>query len=159
MKATAFLMASLSSCLSMAQEDTPMTEHEVECTTELQNSCYMLTLITEFRVMEEKLQTTVEKTANNSGKNEIKRRQRCSSPSVCSPVRGVYYFSFFFHAGGSEDSHTTLFKNGECMPITSDPKSITLQLGVGDQVYIRLRANAHVWPSHTSFNGFLLSQV
>uniref|UniRef100_A0A673Y251 C1q domain-containing protein n=1 Tax=Salmo trutta TaxID=8032 RepID=A0A673Y251_SALTR len=135
------MLSHVRSCLSMAQEDTPMTEHEVECTTELQNSCYMLTLITEFRVMEEKLQTTVEKTANNTS------------------LRRVYYFSFFFHAGGSEDSHTTLFKNGECMPITSDPKSITLQLGVGDQVYIRLRANAHVWPSHTSFNGFLLSQV
>lgn len=37
-----------------------MTEHEAECTTGLQNSCYMLTRITEFGVMEEKLQTTVE---------------------------------------------------------------------------------------------------
>lgn len=91
-------------------------------------------------------------------------------PHATAPVRRVYYFSFFFHAGGSEDSHTSLFKSGECMPITSDPKSstdtadnggnaVTLQLGVGGQVYIRLRANAHVWPSHTSFNGFLLSQV
>ena len=46
-----------------------MTEHEVECTAELQNSCYMLTLTTEFGVMKEKLKTTVEKTANHRGKN------------------------------------------------------------------------------------------
>uniref|UniRef100_A0A8C8H9U0 C1q domain-containing protein n=1 Tax=Oncorhynchus tshawytscha TaxID=74940 RepID=A0A8C8H9U0_ONCTS len=184
MKTTAFLMVSLSCGLSVAQDDTPMTEHEVECAAELQNSCYMLTLITEFGVMEEKQQTTVEKLQTTMEKLGVKGallhcperdwRNRALQPGtnltyskvipnignayhphigeLTAPVRGVYYFSFFFHAGGSEDSHTSLFKNEECMPFTSDHKSstdtadnggnaVTLQLEVGDQVYIRLRAN------------------
>ncbi|CAB1341446.1 unnamed protein product [Coregonus sp. 'balchen'] len=85
------------------------------------------------------------------------------------PVRRVYYFSFFFHAGGSEASHTSLFKNGECMAITSDHKSstdtadnrgnaVSLQLEVGDQVYIRLRANAHV-PAIDTDGGLRQGQV
>lgn len=37
--------------------------------------------------------------------------------------------------------------------------AVTLQLEVGDQVYLRLRANAHVWASHTSFNSFLLTHL
>uniref|UniRef100_A0A8C8JCH2 C1q domain-containing protein n=1 Tax=Oncorhynchus tshawytscha TaxID=74940 RepID=A0A8C8JCH2_ONCTS len=152
MKATAFLMASLSCCLSIAQENTPMTEHEVECTAELQNSCYMLTLITEFGV-KEKLKTTVEKT---SSRVSLRTRSSLTSATPKAPGTGVFA--------------APVRGNGECMSIRSDPKSstdtadnrgdaVTLQLEVGDQVYIRLRANAHVGPSHTSFSSFLLSQV
>uniref|UniRef100_A0A8C7T5T8 C1q domain-containing protein n=1 Tax=Oncorhynchus mykiss TaxID=8022 RepID=A0A8C7T5T8_ONCMY len=165
MKTTAFLMVSLSCGLSVAQDDTPMTEHEVECAEKPQTTV-------------EKLQTTMEKLGVKGALlhcPERDWRNRALQPGtnltyskvipnignayhphigeLTAPVRGVYYFSFFFHAGGSEDSHTSLFKNEECMPITSDHKSstdtadngdaVTLQLEVGDQVYIRLRANAH----------------
>uniref|UniRef100_A0A4W5MEE4 Cerebellin 6 n=1 Tax=Hucho hucho TaxID=62062 RepID=A0A4W5MEE4_9TELE len=88
------------------------------------------------------------------------------------PIAGVYYFSFFYHAGGSQTKHIALFKNGQHVASSSDHQSssdgadnganaVTLQLEVGDQVFIRLMANTHVWDSvnHTTFSGFLLKQV
>ncbi|XP_030286576.1 complement C1q-like protein 4 [Sparus aurata] len=86
------------------------------------------------------------------------------------PVAGVYYFTFFYHAGGKQASKLELFKNSEMIVMTSDHQSgsdgadnggnaVVLQLRKGDQVYVRMAANSHVWAAenHTTFSGFLLS--
>ena len=88
------------------------------------------------------------------------------------PVAGVYYFSIFYHAGGAHRAALILFKNNQMMMETSDHKSIHdtadnggnavfLQLQRGDQVYVRLLENSHVWGNHylTTFSGFLVSQI
>ncbi|NP_001140082.1 Complement C1q-like protein 4 precursor [Salmo salar] len=108
-------------------------------------------------------------------KNVITNIGSAYNPSTgvfAAPVAGVYYFNFFYHAGGNEVKYISLFKNGQRMVTSSDHKSsgdgadnganaVTLQLEVGDQIFIRLMANTHVWDSenHTIFNGFLLKQV
>ncbi|XP_029513232.1 complement C1q-like protein 2 [Oncorhynchus nerka] len=108
-------------------------------------------------------------------KNVITNIGSAYNPSTgvfAAPIAGVYYFSFFYHAGGSQTKYISLFKNGQRMVTSSDHQSsgdgadnganaVTLQLEVGDQVFIRLMANTHVWDSvnHTTFNGFLLKQV
>ncbi|XP_028971725.2 complement C1q tumor necrosis factor-related protein 6-like [Esox lucius] len=86
------------------------------------------------------------------------------------PVQGVYHFTFFYHAGGQLRNEILLFKNEEQIAATGDHASkadtadnggnaVSLQLVVGDRVYIRLMANTHVWDSTglTTFSGFLLS--
>ncbi|XP_030285688.1 complement C1q-like protein 4 [Sparus aurata] len=86
------------------------------------------------------------------------------------PVTGVYCFTLFYHAGGEHASVLTLFKNSEMVAITSDHQTgsdgadnggnaVVLQMQQGDQVYVSMRANSHVWAAdyHTSFSGFLLS--
>ncbi|XP_044198254.1 complement C1q-like protein 4 [Thunnus albacares] len=87
----------------------------------------------------------------------------------CAPVAGVYYFTFFYHAGGEHKSRLALMKNCETIVITSDHKSDSdgadnggnvafLQLQAGDQVFVHLGANHHLWAAerHTSFSGFLV---
>ncbi|XP_030286577.1 complement C1q-like protein 4 [Sparus aurata] len=86
------------------------------------------------------------------------------------PVAGVYYFTFFYHAGGHHASELHLFKNCEMIVRSSDHKTgsdnadnggnaAVLQLQQGDQVYVRMLAQKHVWAADnsTSFSGFLLS--
>ncbi|XP_030286075.1 complement C1q-like protein 4 [Sparus aurata] len=85
------------------------------------------------------------------------------------PITGVYYFNFFYHAGGKHASKLELFKNSEMIVRSSDHKSdsdgadnggnaVVLQLQQGDQVYVHMPANHHVWAGdHTTFSGFLLS--
>ncbi|CAJ1085918.1 complement C1q-like protein 4 [Xyrichtys novacula] len=88
------------------------------------------------------------------------------------PVAGVYYFSMFFHAGGGRRAFLYLYKNSEAMLDSSDHASSTdtadnggnagfLQLQRGDQVYVRLPANCHVWANErvTTFSGFLVHLV
>ncbi|CAJ1085919.1 complement C1q-like protein 4 [Xyrichtys novacula] len=88
------------------------------------------------------------------------------------PVAGVYYFSMFFHAGGGRRAFLYLYKNSEVMLDSSDHASSTdtadnggnagfLQLQRGDQVYVRLPANCHVWANErvTTFSGFLVHLV
>uniref|UniRef100_A0A671XEK4 Complement C1q-like protein 4 n=1 Tax=Sparus aurata TaxID=8175 RepID=A0A671XEK4_SPAAU len=88
------------------------------------------------------------------------------------PVAGVYYFTIFSHAGGAHPATLYLFKNNEHIITTQDHQSdydtadnggnaVFLQLQQGDQVYVRLAENCHIWGynQHTTFSGFLVSQM
>nr|XP_033507954.1 complement C1q-like protein 3 [Epinephelus lanceolatus] len=88
------------------------------------------------------------------------------------PVAGVYYFSIFFHAGGEYEGKIFLYKNNELKVGTHDHRSdddtadnggnaVFLELVPGDQVFVALHENSHVWGSdiHTTFNGFLVTQI
>ncbi|XP_065806181.1 cerebellin-1-like [Labrus bergylta] len=87
------------------------------------------------------------------------------------PVTGTYYFTLFHHAGGTHTASLSLIKNNVVVVMTYDHPStqdtadnggnaVLLQLQQGDQVYVRLDANAHVWGNDviTTFSYFLLSQ-
>ncbi|XP_073331177.1 complement C1q-like protein 2 [Pagrus major] len=93
-----------------------------------------------------------------------------STGIFAAPVAGVYYFSIYYHAGGHHEGKLFLYKNGQLMIMTHDHKSdsdtadnggnaVFLQLQQGEQVYVQLAANCHVWGSdlHTTFNGFLVT--
>ncbi|XP_030286436.1 complement C1q-like protein 2 [Sparus aurata] len=93
-----------------------------------------------------------------------------STGIFAAPVAGVYYFSIYYHAGGAREGKLFLYKNGLLMIATHDHKSnsdtadnggnaVFLQLQQGDEVYVQLAANCHVWGSdiHTTFNGFLVT--
>uniref|UniRef100_A0A3B4UKN4 Complement C1q tumor necrosis factor-related protein 3-like n=1 Tax=Seriola dumerili TaxID=41447 RepID=A0A3B4UKN4_SERDU len=91
------------------------------------------------------------------------------------PVAGVYYFTFFYHAGGEHVSKLILHKNKEPVVMTSDHNgkvtrcnsetadnggnAVFLKLEKGDKVSVQLPAGAHVWASegHTTFSGFLVN--
>ncbi|XP_045898797.1 complement C1q tumor necrosis factor-related protein 3-like [Micropterus dolomieu] len=88
------------------------------------------------------------------------------------PVAGVYYFTIFYHAGGSHQAKLYLYKNNEMMVRAQDHWSVFdtadnggnavfLQLQQGDQVYVRMAANSHVWgyDYDTTFSGFLVTQM
>uniref|UniRef100_A0A3B5LJC9 C1q domain-containing protein n=1 Tax=Xiphophorus couchianus TaxID=32473 RepID=A0A3B5LJC9_9TELE len=88
------------------------------------------------------------------------------------PVPGIYYFTYFYHAGGSQVVNLSLMKNNEEVVTTYDHKTshdvadnggnaALLQLQQGDQVYVQLVENTHIWGgSHgTTFSGYLLHQV
>ncbi|XP_049923782.1 complement C1q-like protein 2 [Epinephelus moara] len=87
------------------------------------------------------------------------------------PVKGVYYFTFYHHAGGSHIVSLNLIKNNNPVVQTFDHRSsgdtadnggnaVFLQLQQGDQVYVRLDTNTHVWGNDlvTTFSGFLVNQ-
>ncbi|XP_067117752.1 complement C1q-like protein 4 [Osmerus mordax] len=87
------------------------------------------------------------------------------------PVKGVYYFCFFYHAEGREAARLYLYKDGKYITMTSDHQNnadtadnggnaVILELNQGDPVYIVMAADSHVWGNafdHTTFSGFLLS--
>ncbi|CAJ1085914.1 complement C1q-like protein 4 [Xyrichtys novacula] len=85
------------------------------------------------------------------------------------PYAGVYYFTFFQHAGGRPGTLLFLYKNNERMVQTQAHPAVNetahnagnavfLQLQVGDRVYVRMDPNSHVYGSgyHTTFSGFLV---
>ncbi|GLD58559.1 complement C1q-like protein 2 [Lates japonicus] len=85
------------------------------------------------------------------------------------PVKGVYYFSFSGHNISSRPMGLRLMKNGvQMVTVYNHPaghryetatNGITLQLEVGDQVYMRLRANTWIFDNannHSTFIGHLL---
>ncbi|XP_074545338.1 complement C1q-like protein 2 [Halichoeres trimaculatus] len=88
------------------------------------------------------------------------------------PVRGVYYFSFSGHNSSSKPMGLRLMKNGVQMVTAYNHASgnryetatngMTLQLEVGDQVYMRLRANTWIVDNtnnHSTFIGHLLFAI
>ncbi|XP_043954287.1 complement C1q-like protein 2 [Gambusia affinis] len=88
------------------------------------------------------------------------------------PVRGMYYFSFFYHAGGKHPVALRLLKNNQIVVESTDQATSSdgadnggnaafMELRQGDQVYVQLVANCHVWgdTDRTTFSGFLLHQV
>ncbi|XP_028994064.1 complement C1q-like protein 3 [Betta splendens] len=88
------------------------------------------------------------------------------------PVAGIYYFTFFYHAGGSNPVSLFLIKKSEVVVTAHDHRTLQdgadnggnavfLQLQQGDQVYVRLGANTHVWGNNdiTTFSGALISQT
>uniref|UniRef100_A0A087XLV4 Cerebellin 7 n=1 Tax=Poecilia formosa TaxID=48698 RepID=A0A087XLV4_POEFO len=85
------------------------------------------------------------------------------------PVRGVYYFSFSGHNISSKSMGLRLMRNGEQMVTVYNhaagnrhetaTNGMTLQLEVGDQVYMRLRENTWIFDNsndHSTFIGHLL---
>ncbi|XP_070786198.1 complement C1q-like protein 3 [Enoplosus armatus] len=88
------------------------------------------------------------------------------------PVTGIYYFTFFYHAGGGHPVSLNLIKNNQVVVTTYDHRTAHdgadnggnaafVQLEQGDQVYVRLGANTHVWGDNdiTTFSGFLVNPV
>ncbi|XP_041841903.1 complement C1q-like protein 3 isoform X2 [Melanotaenia boesemani] len=88
------------------------------------------------------------------------------------PVPGIYYFTFFYHAGGSNRVYLALMKNNQDVVTAYDHQTnhdgadnggnaTFLQLQQGDQVYVRLGANTHVWGNNeiTTFSGVLLNTL
>uniref|UniRef100_A0A3P8RKS2 C1q domain-containing protein n=1 Tax=Amphiprion percula TaxID=161767 RepID=A0A3P8RKS2_AMPPE len=86
------------------------------------------------------------------------------------PFYGVYYFTFFYHAGGERPTVLFLYKNNQAIAVSNDHatsydgadnggNAVFLQLQRGDQVYMRMQANTHVWGSdgHTTFSGLLVT--
>ncbi|XP_054889701.1 cerebellin-4-like [Poeciliopsis prolifica] len=85
------------------------------------------------------------------------------------PVRGVYYFSFSGHNISTRSMGLGLMKNGQQMVSVYNhaagnryetaTNGMTLQLEVGDQVYMRLRQNTWIYDNsndHSTFIGHLL---
>ncbi|XP_014869577.1 PREDICTED: cerebellin-4-like isoform X1 [Poecilia mexicana] len=85
------------------------------------------------------------------------------------PVKGVYYFSFSGHNISSKPMGLQLMKNGQQMVTVYNhvagrrhetaTNGMTLQLEVGDQVYMRLFQNTWVFDNendHSTFIGHLL---
>uniref|UniRef100_A0A671Y0T9 Complement C1q-like protein 2 n=1 Tax=Sparus aurata TaxID=8175 RepID=A0A671Y0T9_SPAAU len=85
------------------------------------------------------------------------------------PVRGVYYFSFSGFSLSTRSMDLVLMKNRKPMIYaTNHPdgrhyepatNGMTLQLDVGDQVYVRLRQDTWIYDNgnnHSTFIGYLL---
>ncbi|KAM8727364.1 complement C1q-like protein 4 [Acanthopagrus schlegelii] len=85
------------------------------------------------------------------------------------PVKGFYYFGLSGHNDSTRSMGLRLMKNGEQMVIVFNhaagrrhetaTNGMTLQLGVGDQVYVRLVAHTWVFDNQDSpstFTGHLL---
>ncbi|XP_003454799.1 complement C1q tumor necrosis factor-related protein 3 [Oreochromis niloticus] len=87
------------------------------------------------------------------------------------PVSGVYFFTYFCHSGGVRKTSLHLYKNNEVILHIHDHQSadaadnggnaVFLQLQQGDTVYVRLKANSHVYRSSTvtNFSGFLVKKT
>ncbi|XP_076581713.1 uncharacterized protein LOC143317442 [Chaetodon auriga] len=68
------------------------------------------------------------------------------------PVEGIYYFTFFYHAGGEHAVGLNLMRNNQMVVTTYDHRTSSdgadnggnaafLQLQRGDRVYVRLKAS------------------
>ncbi|XP_042354194.1 cerebellin-4-like [Plectropomus leopardus] len=85
------------------------------------------------------------------------------------PVKGIYYFSFSGHNHSSRPMGLRLMRNGaQMVTVFNHPagnrhetatNGMTLQLEVGDQVYMRLRQDTWICDNdnnHSTFIGYLL---
>ncbi|TNN21465.1 Complement C1q-like protein 3 [Liparis tanakae] len=99
----------------------------------------------------------------------IYRRVITNIGSAYSSSSGVYYFTFSYHAGGEHRVGLHLYKNNELLVACHDHPSlydtadnggnaVFVQLQQGDQVFVRLAANTHIWAddAHTTFSGCLV---
>ncbi|XP_041646491.1 multimerin-2-like isoform X6 [Cheilinus undulatus] len=88
------------------------------------------------------------------------------------PVSGVYYFTLFYNAGGEHGTFLILYKNNHVIVTTAgletnnDPNdnggnAVFLQLQLGDQVFVKLLQDTHVYGNDyiTTFSGFLVTQM
>ncbi|ROL42360.1 Caprin-2 [Anabarilius grahami] len=89
------------------------------------------------------------------------------------PVRGVYYFSFFYHCAVKNPTVLALYRNGKQEALTKHHKSdgptenggnaLTLLLEKGDRVYMVLQKDAWIWDdvseNVTVFSGFLINAM
>ncbi|KAK2914413.1 hypothetical protein Q8A67_002812 [Cirrhinus molitorella] len=87
------------------------------------------------------------------------------------PVKGVYYFSFFYHCQADQPTMLALYRNGKQVAMTQHHKSscytenggngLTLQLEKREQVYMVLGKNTRVWDASnvTVFSGFLINAM
>lgn len=87
------------------------------------------------------------------------------------PVAGVYYFTIFHHCGGEHAAKLLLYKNHNRVIMTQNHRgkhetafnggnAVFLEVQKGDQVFVRMAENTHVWGSnhHTTFSGYLVKQ-
>ncbi|RXN11844.1 complement C1q subcomponent subunit B-like protein [Labeo rohita] len=88
------------------------------------------------------------------------------------PVRGVYYFSFFYHCGTQHGTWLNLYRNGKKEAMAGQHKTqhgtpanggngSMLLLEKGDRVYIVLQKNSWIWDADnvTVFSGFLFNAM
>ncbi|XP_041635211.1 complement C1q-like protein 2 [Cheilinus undulatus] len=88
------------------------------------------------------------------------------------PVAGVYYFTFFYHAGGEHQVFLALYKNSQMIVDSTDHASsadtadnggnaVILQLQQGDQMFMRMEPNTHIWGNNhvTTFSGYLITAM
>ncbi|XP_041649938.1 complement C1q-like protein 3 [Cheilinus undulatus] len=88
------------------------------------------------------------------------------------PVAGVYYFTFFYNANSTHKAFLMLYKNSvqivfiwenssKTESYDSGGNAVFLQLKRGDQVYVRMGENSHIYGGsyYTTFSGFLVSQM
>ncbi|XP_048033659.1 complement C1q-like protein 2 [Megalobrama amblycephala] len=88
------------------------------------------------------------------------------------PVRGVYYFSFFYHCSAKNPSWLALYRNGKQEALIKHHKSecytenggnaFTLLLEKGDRVYMVLQKDTWIWDGDdfvTVFSGFLINDM
>ncbi|XP_051256968.1 complement C1q-like protein 4 isoform X8 [Dicentrarchus labrax] len=94
-----------------------------------------------------------------------------STGTFTAPVPGIYYFTFFYNAAGSQRVSLTLMKNLQAVVKTTDNSTsydgadnggnaVFLQLQQGDQLYMHLHANSHVRADSftTTFSALLVRQ-
>lgn len=89
------------------------------------------------------------------------------------PVRGVYYFTFFYHCMVSNPTCLALYRNGKQEALMKHHKSgchtenggngLTLLLEKGDRVYMVLRKSTWLWDNVSEnvsmFSGFLINAM
>lgn len=111
------------------------------------------------------------KPASSENDKKLKEFTHFFSPGIFTAlVSGVYFFTYFCHSGGVRKTSLHLYKNNEVILHIHDHQSadtadnggnaVFLQLQQGDTVYVRLKANTHVYRSSTlpNFSGFLVKK-
>ncbi|RXN21865.1 complement C1q subcomponent subunit B-like protein [Labeo rohita] len=125
---------------------------------------------TRLKALETSQQELMSKHANSEA--QIDKIKMEKQGIFTAPVRGLYYFSFFYHCATTCDTWLHLCRNGMKEGIAGQHKTehgtqangqngITLLLEKGDQVYIVLLKNSWIWDGQmdTLFSGFLIDAM